>query len=49
MNKTTQFLLRALVAMTMLFAVVSAVAQDMHTSSQFQGPKATMRSCRPNQ
>ncbi len=39
MNKTTQFLLRWLVMATMLFAV-SAVAQDMHTSSQFQGPKA---------
>ena len=38
-NKTMQFLLRALVATTMLFAV-SAVAQNMHTSSQFQGPKA---------
>jgi hypothetical protein len=39
MNKTMQFLLRALVATTILFAV-SAAAQDMHTSSQFQGPKA---------
>jgi hypothetical protein len=39
MNKTTQFLLRGLMMATMLFAV-SAVAQDMHTSSQFQGPKA---------
>jgi hypothetical protein len=39
MNKTMRFLLRALVATTMLFAV-SAVAQDLHTSSQFQGPKA---------
>ncbi len=39
MNKAMKFLLRALVATTMLFAV-SAVAQDMHTSSQFQGPKA---------
>jgi hypothetical protein len=39
MKKTMQFLLRGLVMATMLFAV-SAVAQDMHTSSQFQGPKA---------
>jgi len=34
-----QFVLRGLVMATILFAV-SAVAQDMHTSSQFQGPKA---------
>jgi len=39
MNKAMQFLLRGLLMTTMLFAV-SAVAQDMHTSSQFQGPKA---------
>ena len=39
MNKAMQFVLRGLVMATMLFAV-SAVAQDMHTSSQFQGPKA---------
>ncbi len=39
MNKAIQFLLRGLVMATMMFAV-SAVAQDMHTSSQFQGPKA---------
>jgi hypothetical protein len=39
MNKAMQFFLRGLVMTTMLFAV-SAVAQDMHTSSQFQGPKA---------
>src|SRR5246127_4460223 len=39
MNKAMQFLLRGLMMATMLFAV-SAVAQDMHTSSQFQGPKA---------
>lgn len=39
MNKAMQFLLRGLVMATMLF-VVSAVAQDMHTSGQFQGPKA---------
>jgi len=38
-NKAIQFLTRALLMTTMLFAV-SAVAQDMHTSSQFQGPKA---------
>jgi hypothetical protein len=34
-----KFLLRGLLAMTMLFAV-SAVAQDAHTTGQFQGPKA---------
>ena len=39
MNKAMQFVLRGLVMATMTFAV-SAVAQDMHTSSQFQGPKA---------
>jgi hypothetical protein len=39
MKKTMQFLLSALLATTMLFTV-SAVAQDAHTSSQFQGPKA---------
>ncbi len=39
MNKAMRFLLRGLLMTSMLFAV-SAVAQDMHTSSQFQGPKA---------
>ena len=39
MNKTIQFLLRGLLITTMLFAV-SAVAQDAHTTGQFQGPKA---------
>ena len=39
MNKATRFLLRALLMTTMLFAV-SAVAQDMHNTGQFQGPKA---------
>ena len=39
MNKAMQFLLRGVLMTTMLFAV-SAFAQDMHTSSQFQGPKA---------
>jgi hypothetical protein len=39
MNKTIQFLLRGLLMTTMLFAV-SAVAQDAHTTGQFQGPKA---------
>ncbi len=34
-----KFLLRALLATTM-FLAVSAVAQDAHTSGQFQGPKA---------
>ena len=39
MNRAMLFLLRGLLMTTMLFAV-SAFAQDMHTSSQFQGPKA---------
>ncbi len=39
MNKAMQFLLRGLLMTTMLFAV-SAVAQDTHTTGQFQGPKA---------
>ena len=39
MNKAVQFLLRGLLMTTMLFAV-SAVAQDAHTTGQFQGPKA---------
>ena len=41
MNKSRgiKFLLRGLLATTMLFAV-SAVAQDAHTTGQFQGPKA---------
>ena len=39
MNKTIQFLFRGLLMTTMLFAV-SAVAQDAHTTGQFQGPKA---------
>jgi len=39
MNKAMQFFVRWLLMATMLFAV-SAMAQDMHTSSQFQGPKA---------
>ena len=39
MNKTIQFLLRGLLMTTILFAV-SAVAQDAHTTGQFQGPKA---------
>jgi hypothetical protein len=34
-----QYLIRTLLMTTMLFAV-SAVAQDMHNSSPFQGPKA---------
>lgn len=38
-NNTMKFLLRALLMMTLTFAI-SAAAQDMHTSSQFQGPKA---------
>ena len=39
MNKAMQFLLRGLLMTTMLFAG-SAVAQDAHTTGQFQGPKA---------
>ena len=39
MNKAMQFFVRGLLMATMLFAV-SAMAQDMHTSSQFQGSKA---------
>src|SRR6516165_11115671 len=39
MNKAMRFLLRGLLMTTMLFAV-SAVAQDAHTTGQFQGPKA---------
>jgi hypothetical protein len=39
MNKAMQFVLRGLAMATMMFAI-SAMAQDMHTSSQFQGPKA---------
>jgi hypothetical protein len=39
MNKAMQFALRGLVMAVMMFAI-SALAQDMHTSSQFQGPKA---------
>jgi hypothetical protein len=38
-NKSTQLVLRALLATTVLFAV-SAFAQDMHTTGLFQGPKA---------
>lgn len=39
MNKTMQLLLRTLLGTMMVFAV-SAFAQDMHTTGQFQGPKA---------
>jgi hypothetical protein len=39
MKKGLQCLIRGLLMMTMLFAI-SAFAQDMHTSSQFSGPKA---------
>lgn len=39
MKKGLQCLIRGLLMMTMLFAI-SALAQDMHTSSQFSGPKA---------
>ncbi len=38
-NKTMQFLFRGLLMTTMMF-VVSAVAQDAHTTGQFQGAKA---------
>ena len=39
MNKALKFLLRGLLMTTTLFAI-SAVAQDAHTTGQFQGPKA---------
>ena len=39
MNTATRFLLRALL-MTIMLLAVSAVAQDMHNTGQFQGPKA---------
>ena len=39
LNKAMQFLLRGMLMSTMLLAV-PAMAQDAHTSSQFQGPKA---------
>lgn len=39
MNKAMQFLLRVLLMTGVLFTV-SAVAQDAHTTGQFQGPKA---------
>src|SRR5881396_2723416 len=39
MNKTIRFLFLAMLMMTTLFAA-SAFAQDMHKSSNFQGPKA---------
>jgi hypothetical protein len=39
MKKDIQFLLRTLLAAMVLFAV-SAFAQDMHSTGQFQGPKA---------
>ena len=38
-GKKTKFILLALLTTTMMLAV-SAAAQDMHNSSQFQGPKA---------
>ncbi len=38
-NKAMQFLFRGLLMTTMMF-VVSAVAQDAHTTGQFQGAKA---------
>ena len=38
-NTAIQFLFRGLLMTTMMFAV-SAVAQDAHTTGQFQGPKA---------
>ena len=39
MNKAMQCLLRALLMSGVMFTV-SAVAQDAHTTGQFQGPKA---------
>ena len=38
-SKATEFTLLALLTTTIMFGV-SAAAQDAHTSSQFQGPKA---------
>ena len=38
-NKAMRFLFRALLMTTLMFAV-SAIAQDAHTTGQFQGPKA---------
>lgn len=38
-NQTMRVVLAAMLA-TVLFSAVSALAADMHTSSQFQGPKA---------
>ena len=40
MSKAARSSLRAFAAMTLLFGI-SAFAQDMHTSNQFQGPKAS--------
>ena len=39
MNRSIQLLLKGLMTASILFTV-SALAQDMHTSSKFQGPKA---------
>ena len=39
MNKNIRFLLRTMLAGMVLFTV-SAFAQDMHSTGQFQGPKA---------
>ena len=39
MNRSIQLLLKGLMTASILFAV-SALAQDMHTSSKFQGSKA---------
>ena len=39
MNKAMQYLLRVLL-MAGVMSTVSAVAQDAHTTGQFQGPKA---------
>jgi hypothetical protein len=39
MSKAAQYSLRVVAAMTLLLGI-SAFTQDMHTSSQFRGPKA---------
>src|SRR6476661_2841071 len=40
MNHTKLRFLLSTIAVTVMFSALSAFAADMHTSSQFQGPKA---------
>ena len=40
MNRTKLRFLLSTIAVTVMFSALSAFAADMHTSSQFQGPKA---------